>query len=249
MSEETLQKQITELNKKITDFIASFGSRRGPEGIRGLPGADGRPGENSTVAGPVGPAAKILIGTVVAAENASASVVEQADGVHVLSLGLPRGLRGERGEPGVSNIPGATGARGEKGDQGAKGDVGAASTVVGPPGPSIPGKNGLDARVAIGRVSVSDQPSASVRVVDGVSYIDLSIVRGEKGESTPGPPGRDGVSAVGTPGRDGSVGPQGRPGNIDAAVHNAVTAVETRFAELRAEILAEVASVLDASAK
>jgi hypothetical protein len=42
-------------------------------------------------------------------------------------------------------------------------------------------------------------------------------------------------------GERGFVGPRGAPGSIDAATHNAVQAVEERFAELEKKLMARVA--------
>ena len=201
MSQE-LQQQIDALTKRIDSFEkehrAFHSSRRGVEGARGETGTPGRNGKDSEIPGPAGRNARVVIGSVVAGEQASASVVEQADGVHVLNLVLPRGLQGEKG---------------------------AASTVVGPAGQSIvgpagaPGKdaapakegrdgvngtNGRDAAVRIGNVLSGDIASVTVRETPEGQVLDFVLPRGERGQAgadstVPGPKGDRGAAANLTP--------------------------------------------------
>jgi len=121
------------------------------------------------------------LGSVVLQALKDAGVVD-SNGKAILVAG-PAGLDGQN-----STVAGPAGRDGE--------------SITGPTG-----TNGRDAQVVIGTVSAGDQAAASVRVVDGVSYLDIVLPRGEKGESivgtastVAGPAGKDGKDAFVTPG-------------------------------------------------
>jgi hypothetical protein len=110
------------------------------------------------------------------------------------------GIRGEKGEPGKdSTVPGPRGETGASivGPPGPTGATGPASTVPGPRGET--GAPGRDAQISIGKVSVGDNAAASIRVENGIHYLDLVLPRGTKGDVGPagpsveGPAGKDGV--------------------------------------------------------
>jgi hypothetical protein len=149
--------QLQQFIKKLDDFdrrlTASENSRRGLPGERGpqgLPGkdgigipgrdgADGRPGrdaQNVPVPGPKGdkgdsaPLPRIVIGRVVVQDKPAAHIVQRADGVFELNIGLPRPIAGKDGAPGVAGPAGKDGV-----------------SIIGPAGkdgaPGLPGKNGV----------------------------------------------------------------------------------------------------------
>jgi hypothetical protein len=182
MTQQDIQKLVHD------EVLKVFGSRRGLEGP---------PGKPSTVAGPQGEPGKnssVVIGQVTAGEQAAASITPQADGVHVLNLTLPRGLKGDTGA--ASTIPGPVGAagqsiRGEKGERGAD---------AAPARDGVDGRPGRDAIVRIGSVVQGDIAAASMRTINGVTYLDLVLPKGDtgaigaNGESVAGPAGKDGTS-------------------------------------------------------
>ncbi|HXE35198.1 MAG TPA: hypothetical protein VN087_14880 [Verrucomicrobiae bacterium] len=74
------------------------------------------------------------------------------------------------------------------------------------------------------------EASASIRVVDGVHILDLVLPRAEKGD-------KGDTGAQGPAGKDSDkVGPMGKPGNIDQAVHNARLAISEELKELIARL-------------
>jgi hypothetical protein len=178
-----------QLEKEVRALILQiFGSRRGMEGVPGkdskVPGPQGESGRNSSV----------VIGSVTAGEQAAASIVPQADGVHLLNLTLPRGLRGDAGP--ASTIPGPEG----KSITGPRGPAGERGSDAAPAKDGRDGRDGRDAIVRIGSVTHGDAASASMRTINGVTYLDLVLPNAEKGERGPagesivGPAGKDGTS-------------------------------------------------------
>jgi hypothetical protein len=85
----------------------------GPKGDSGLAGRDGIDGKS--IVGPAGRDAKISIGSVTAGEEASATLREE-NGVQILDIVLPRGERGAD-----STVAGSQGPRGEIGPEGLRG--------------------------------------------------------------------------------------------------------------------------------
>lgn len=115
---------------------------------------------------------------------------------------------GPRGERGEKGDS----IRGEKGDPGERGATGEPSTIPGPQGPvgerGEKGERGADSQVPGPRGEKGDS------------------IRGEKGDR--GEKGEPGVSNI--------PGPQGRPGDISAAIWNAQEAAAQVFAEVRQEV-------------
>jgi hypothetical protein len=199
---EQLQQQIEALTARLETYEAEMIewrkinlSRRGPEGARGerglpgingrestTPGPEGRPGKDADISQCVSAAksafafeiAKLQasLGSVVAQALKDAGVID-ADGQAILVAG-PAGRDG-RGIPG------------EKGD-----------SITGPKGDR--GADGQSVQLAIGRVSAGDHASASIRVVNGISYLDVVLPRGEKGDT-----GATGAASVGPAGKDGVI--------------------------------------------
>jgi len=127
----------------------------------------------------------------------------------------PRGEHGPQGEPSVSNVPGPVGPPGPAGPQGLKGDRGEMGPqgvgAIGPVGPQGPrGEPGL-----IGPQGPRGEP--------GVSNVPGPAgPRGPQGE--PGPKGERGFTGI-----------RGPAGSIDAAVAQAIAAVEQRLQEFKKE--------------
>jgi hypothetical protein len=244
MSEVTIE-QFNELKAKLASFETEHNAfksvhvsrrgvegapgrvgERGPSGPPGSTGSQGTPGRNgldANISDCVAAAQAAIsqelaefrasLGSAIVSELKAAGVVD-AQGAAIL-------IPGHDGKDGKDSV-----VPGERGIPGA--------SIVGPNG-----HNGRDAQVAIGHISVGDLAAASVRAVNGVSYIDLVLPRAEKGDS--GPAGAVGAAGQnGIDGKNGTPGPRGGAGDISAAVANAVAAVESRFAELRAEVLAMV---------
>jgi hypothetical protein len=176
-----------QLEKEIRALILQiFGSRRGAEGAPGkastIPGPQGEPGKNSVV----------VIGQVTAGEQAAASIVPQENGVHTLNLILPRGLKGDTGP--ASQIPGPEG----KSIIGARGERGSDAAPAAPGKDGRDGRDGRDANVRIGSVVQGDIAAASMRTINGVTYLDLVLPKGDTGAT-----GANGQSVVGPKGEDG----------------------------------------------
>jgi collagen triple helix repeat protein len=165
----------------------------------------------------------------------------------------PAGRNGVDGRPGrdgidgVSNLPGPSGKDGKDGrsivgpagkdgkngidGQNGRDGINGRNGVDGVDGKNgLDGKNGVDARIAIGTVVVGPEASASIRVVDGVHILDLVLPRAEKGD-------KGDTGAQGLAGKDSEkVGPQGKPGSIDQAVHNARLAISEELQVLVARV-------------
>jgi len=203
-----LQQQIAELTARVekferlhADFQHWNNSRRGVEGGRGETGAPGRNGKDSEIPGPQGtPGKDADVSEVIAA----AKQQMQSD-FATLQAGLAGAIVAELKRSGVVDANGkAILVAGPAGRDGVNGQD---SAVVGPAGASITGPagtNGRDAVVKIGSVSAGDQAAASIRVVDGVSYLDIVLPRGERGQAgadstVPGPQGVPGSAADLTP--------------------------------------------------
>lgn len=193
---DALKALVEKMTAQHAEFLAVHVSRRGVAGGRGdvgptgATGSQGIPGQS--IVGPAGrdanigecvAAAKASLASDIAAVHASISVaVDQAlkvagvidqDGKAILLV--PRnGVDGRDSEvAGPRGIPGAS--------------------IIGPSG-----VNGRDAVVKIGNVVSGDVASVTVRVVDGVSYFDFVLPRGERGSD-----GADSMIA----------GPEGKPGS------------------------------------
>jgi hypothetical protein len=137
------------------------------------------------------------------------------------------GPKGDKGEPGISNTPGPTGPQGQAGPQGERGSQGepGVSDVPGPQGPQgkigVPGPMGPQGpkgdRGEAGRDGVSNVPGPQGD-------------RGDKGDT--GEKGEQGVK--------GEPGPRGPAGSIEAAVNQALAAVNQRLEQFKIEFLAEI---------
>jgi hypothetical protein len=176
---EQLQQQIDELKKTLRSYETEMVkwrevnlSRVGPVGPRGERGIPGAAGREGR---------------------------DSVDGKD----GAPgkNGRDGRDGKDGVSNIPGPQGLPGKDSTvPGPQGLPGKDSTVPGPRGET--GAPGRDAQISIGKVSVGDNAAASIRVENGVHFLDLVLPRGSKGDIGPaglsveGPAGKDGVIKV-----------------------------------------------------
>lgn len=211
-----LQQQIDELRtelakytKEHAEFRSVHVSRRGHpggQGERGATGATGSPGSQ----GVPGRNARVVIGTVVAGVEASASITEQADGVHVLNLVLPRGLQGERGAD--STVAGPAGKDGES----IKGERGESGKDAAPAKDGVNGTNGRDAVVRIGNVVAGEVAGVSVRETSDGQVLDFVLPRGERGQT-----------GVGASGKDGATGPAGK--DSEGFTQSEIARMEARF--------------------
>jgi hypothetical protein len=136
------------------------------------------------------------------------------------------GPKGDKGEPGISNVPGPVGPRGPIGPQGERGPQGqpGVSDVPGPQGKTgaigPAGPQGLKGdRGEAGRDGVSNVPGPQGP-------------QGEKGDT----------GEKGEQGAKGDPGPRGPAGPIEAAVNQALAALNKRLEEFRTEIMAEMSA-------
>jgi hypothetical protein len=211
---EDVQKQINKLRADFEAFVRSMGSRRGPEGAPGkqgpkgdsIVGPEGKPGKDANITEVVAMAKKEMQAELASARAALTEIVreELTRGGTLDSNGKAILLQGPAGRDGVDGKNGVS-IRGEQG-------------LPGKDGASIRGEQGLpgrDAVIAVGNVSTGSEASVSMRVVNGVSYFDFVLPRGEKGER-----GEKGDSIIGPKGEHGEkgdsivgpIGPQGIQG-------------------------------------
>jgi hypothetical protein len=262
MSEQLLQ-QIEALTTRLEQYESEMVEWRkvnlsrvgpvGPRGERGIPGVNAR---ESTTPGPEGRPGKDadISQCVSAAKSAFASEIAKLHaslGSVVVQALKDAGVIDADGR--AILVPGPAGRDGQ-GRDGVDGQ-----SIVGPRGET--GAPGRNAQISIGKVSVGNNAAASIRVENGVHYLDVVLPRGEKGDT--GAAGKDSTVA-GPAGKDSEGFPPSEIARMEAKFRNiwktdmqialgahfreshaediqtAVNnAVEARFAELRAELLAK----------
>lgn len=179
-----------------------------PQGATGPKGDKGEQGEQ-------GKADEVSFDCVYSINFDEPARVEdnQMDGVHHLSLYIPRGVTGATGDvgpQGEQGIQGPQGPKGDKGDTGPKGDKGEQ------------GERGLPGEIGISQVITIDgtetvEPDQEAEVQDdfdrNIHHLTFYIPRGATGTK-----GEQGIQ--GPQGEAGEAGPAGSTLNINATIYS-----------------------------
>jgi hypothetical protein len=199
--------------------IGARGDRGEPGiGIQGIPGPAGRDGVSPSVDEVIDAAAQMMEQRIADFESGVQAFIRRelqlagavdSNGKAILVAG-PVGASGPAGQ----SIKGDS----VKGDTGAPGKD-AARAKDGRDG--VDGRSGRDAVVRVGNVSAGDRAAASIRIMDGVSYLDFVLPRGYRGSD----------------GADSAVpGPRGPAGPIEACLANCSKLINEKLELFRAEI-------------
>jgi hypothetical protein len=131
---------------------------------------------------------------------------------YALNGGVP-GPQGPKGDVGIQGIRGEQGAQGPQGPKGDPGKDGTGVAIVG----SVPTASQLNPAYngKIGDLFIA-LDSGIGYVWDGISWIQVGSIKGDKGLQGPqGPKGNDGpVGPIGLQGPKGDIGPQGPQGDV-----------------------------------